>query len=98
MTIQEMFLKIVFNSPELHDEEDEPIFSTLHNRKLDIFLVQHRSKFFFPIGMFLVEGRKSTRLGGFALAFGMQNHSHPISTHDVRIALLKFPARCCSIS
>ena len=29
---------------------------------------------------------------------GMQNHSHSISTHIIRTALLRFPAHCCSHS
>ena len=31
---------------DFHDEEDESISSTLHNRRLNILLVQHQSKFF----------------------------------------------------
>ena len=36
-----------------HDEEDWSISSTLHNRRLNIFLVQYRSKFFHEYEKFL---------------------------------------------
>ena len=58
------FLDAVF-----HDEEDELISSTLHNWRLNILLVQHRSKFFPLISMVLVEEPAGSRLCGFASAF-----------------------------
>ena len=80
MTIQKMFLKIVFDSPEFnrsiislgvdfHDEEDESISSTLHNRRLHFLLVQHRSKFFHQDSIVLVDELAESRLCGFALTF-----------------------------
>ena len=58
------FLDVVF-----HDEEDELISSTLHNRRLNILLVQHQSKILSQIGIVLVEELADSRLCGFAWAF-----------------------------
>ena len=45
---------------DFHDEEDGSISSTLHNRRANIFLVQHRSKFF---------PNRSSSCGCFAVPF-----------------------------
>ena len=96
MTVREIFLKIVFDSPEFNrSKEDELISSTLHNRRLNILLVQHRSKFFPQQVLFLWANRQ-------VLVFvvllwpliALQNHVHSILTHILRTALLRFPVRC----
>ena len=81
MTIQEMFLKIIFilqNSIapssshrrlSFHDEEDWSVSLTLHNRRLSILMFQHRSKIFPPIRIVLVDELAEYRLCGFALVF-----------------------------
>ena len=90
--MQEMFLKIFLNSPELNcshllldafvvnDEEDTPLSSILHDRRKNISLVQHQSKF--QLDLFLV---KSQQVLVFVVLLwpwiGMQNISHPILTH-----------------
>ena len=41
-----------------HDEEDESISSIFHNRRMNIPLVQHRSKFFSQWELFLRKSRQ----------------------------------------
>ena len=84
---------------DFHVEEDEPISSIFHNRRANIPLVQHRSKFFSQWELFLENSRPVLFFVVLLwLLIGMQNLSHPISTHILRAELLKVPARCCSNS
>ena len=67
-TMLEMFLESVFDSPEfncsilsfafLHVEGDEYMSSTPLNQRMNILLVQHRSKFFSQWGWFLWKSRQ----------------------------------------
>ena len=52
----------------VNDEEDESISSIFHDWRLNISLVQHRSKFV-PIGTALGEEPAGSLLCGFAFAF-----------------------------
>ena len=76
------FLEVGF-----HDEDDEWISSTPHNRRENILLVQHRSKFFLQWVRFLEKGQQVLILVVLLWPLiGMQNPSHPISTHILRAA------------
>ena len=73
------------------------ISSTLHNRRANILLVQHRFKFFHQQEKFLwMSWQNLVFVVLLWPLIGMQNHSHSISTHILRTALLRFLARCCS--
>ena len=80
----------------VHEEEDASISSILHNRRINISLVQHRSKFFSQQELFL---GKSGQVLFFVVLLqsliGMQNPSHPILTFILRAELLEFPDQCC---
>ena len=73
---------------DFHDEEDESISSTLHNRRLNILLVQHRSKFFPQEEKFLwMSWQNLVFVVLLRPLIGMQNPSHPILTHIIRAQL-----------
>ena len=92
-TIREMFLKILFNSPELnrsiifsmyldfHDEEDESISSICHNRRVNIPPGSTSVQILFPIGIVLVEEPAGSLLCGFALAFDRHAKSFASNFH-----------------
>ena len=106
--IQEMFLKLSFNSPELNCSIIFSMYMFSMTKKMNQFL-RH-----FKIGdwIFSTSVQVLSRIGIVlwknwqVLVFvvlllpliGMQNPSHPILTHILRAELLEFPARCCSNS
>ena len=109
MTIQEMFLKIVFDSPEFNRSiivssntsmTKKLASSTLENRRANIFLVQHQLKFSRQYVQFLWMSWQNLVFFVVLLwpLIGLPSHLHSILTHILRTAFLRFPARCCSSS
>ena len=92
-------LHLLLDALVVNDKEDRLLSSIPHNRRENISLIQYRSSSFFQWERFLV---KSQQVLFFVVLLwpliGMQNHSHLISTHILRTALLRFPARCWSDS
>ena len=81
----------------VNDEEDESLSSKFRTQRENISLVQYQSNSFSQLGLFLV---KSQQVLFFVVLLwpvtGLQNPSHPISTHVLRAELLELPAHCCS--
>ena len=85
------FSRIDLDAHVLNDEEDTSLSSILQNRRKNISLVQHQSKFSsqWELGL-----GKCRQVLFFVVLLqplnGMQNLSHPILTHILRTELLEF--------
>ena len=78
-----------------HDEEEWSVASTLENRWRNNLVVQYRSKFFPQWVQFLwMSWQKYVFVVLLWPLIGSQKQVHSISTHNLRTASLRFPARC----
>ena len=80
---------------DYHDEEDWSVSLTLNSQRANILVVQYQSKFFFQKVQFLwMSWQKYVFVVLLWPLIGLQKHVHSISTHSLRTAFLRFPARC----
>ena len=86
-------LHLLLDALVVNDEEDTSISSIRH----EYFPGSTSVQVLFPIGTVLGEELAGSIFLWFCL-IGMQNLSHPISTHILRADLREFLAHCCSNS